>query len=274
MPKTPYGFSFDRINKQQTWNMSAVHSHPDHELYFLISGQRRYFLGHTIYDVAPGDFVFIPRTILHKTVSMGTKGFDRYTINFPPSHYETFSKIAGADLFRAYPNGACFQLPADKVRQVQKHFEQLEADLKGSEKWSRSACVTTLYKLLSDCIRYGIPKTPSQEDSADKIQRAAKYISEHYSQELTLEDAADLVHMEKTYFSKRFKALTGFGFLDYLTQTRLRAAEALLTDTDMTIGAVSDTCGFSGSNYFSDVFRRYHGISPSQYRLKSRQNTL
>ena len=86
---------------------------------------------------------------------------------------------------------------------------------------------------------------------------------------LTLEDAAGLVHMEKTYFSKRFKALTGFGFLDYLTQTRLRAAEDLLTRTSLSIGDISDACGFSGSNYFGDVFRRYHGISPSEYRIRS-----
>ena len=274
MAKRQYGFSFDRINKQQTWNMSAVHSHQDYELYFLISGQRRYFLGHTIYDVTPGDLVFIPRTVLHKTVSLGSKGFDRFTINFAASHYEAFTKIAGADLFQAYPNGACFQFPPDKIRQIQKHFEQLETDWKGSEKWSRAACVTTLYMLLADCLRYGTPKPPSQEETADKIQRVARYISEHYSQWLTLEDAAGLVHMEKTYFSKRFKALTGFGFLDYLTQTRLRAAESLLVETELTIGNISETCGFSGSNYFADVFRRYHGISPSEYRVKSRENRL
>ena len=75
--------------------------------------------------------------------------------------------------------------------------------------------------------------------------------------------------MEKTYFSKRFKALTGFGFLEYLTQTRLQAAQELLTATEMSIGDISEACGFSSSNYFGDVFRRCCGMSPSDYRLRS-----
>lgn len=266
-----YGFSFDHITKQQNINMATMHSHDNYELYFLISGQRRYFLGHSIYDVTPGNIVYIPRTVLHKTVSLGSKGFDRYTINFAPEHYHTFTKIAGKDYFAAYPNGACFQVPPDKVRQMQKYFEQIKEDWKGTQQWAQSSCVTTLYRLFSDCLRYGNPKAPFQEETADKIQRAAQYISEHFSQWLSLEDVAEYVHMEKTYFSKRFKALTGFGFLDYLTQTRLRAAESLLSCTEMSIGSISEACGFSGSNYFADVFRRYHGVSPTEYRANAKK---
>ena len=136
--------------------------------------------------------------------------------------------------------------------------------------WTLGACTTAFYGILLDCLRYGKPKAPCQEETADKVQQAAQYISEHYTDLLTLEDAANLVQMEKTYFSKRFKALTGFGFLDYLTQTRLRAAEELLCRTELSIGEISKACGFSGSNYFGDVFRRYHCISPTEYRHHSR----
>lgn len=265
------GFSLARITKQQHISMASMHAHQDYELYFLISGQRRYFLGHTIYDIAPGNVVYIPRTVLHKTVSKGSKGFDRYVINFSSKHYDTFAEVAGEDFFSAYPNGGCFQLPPDKVRQIQKHFEQIEEALKESNRWTQSTSVTTLYRLLSDCLRYGKPKAPAQEETADKIQRAAQFISEHYSQWLSLEDVAEFIHMEKTYFSKRFKALTGFGFLDYLTQTRLRAAENLLAETDLSIGTISEVCGFSGGNYFADVFRRYHGISPTEYRSNTKK---
>ena len=75
--------------------------------------------------------------------------------------------------------------------------------------------------------------------------------------------------MEKTYFSRQFKALTGFGFLEYLTQTRIRAAEQLLAETDLSIVDIAELAGFSCSNYFGDVFRRYKGVSPSAYRARS-----
>ena len=75
--------------------------------------------------------------------------------------------------------------------------------------------------------------------------------------------------MEKTYFSRRFKALTGFGFLEYLTQTRIRAAEQLLIETELSIENIAELTGFSCSNYFGDVFRHYKGVSPTAYRIQS-----
>ena len=80
-----------------------------------------------------------------------------------------------------------------------------------------------------------------------------------------------MAHMERTYFSKRFKALTGFGFWEYVTQTRLKEAERLLSETDISIGSVAELCGFSGSNYFGDVFCRWKGVSPTQYRKQCRK---
>ena len=96
----------------------------------------------------------------------------------------------------------------------------------------------------------------------------AQYISENYHLQLTLDDAAKIAYMERTHFSKRFKQLTGFGFQDYLTQTRIRAAENLLQTTDLSISEIAEHCGFSSSNYFGDAFRRWKGISPSTYRKK------
>ena len=57
-------------------------THKKHELYFLVAGQRRYFVGHTIYDAYPGNLVIIPKTELHKTTSSTAKGYDRYVVYF------------------------------------------------------------------------------------------------------------------------------------------------------------------------------------------------
>ncbi len=74
--------------------------------------------------------------------------------------------------------------------------------------------------------------------------------------------------MEETYFSKKFKQLTGFGFNEYLTQIRLRKSEILLLSPENSINEIADMCGFSSSNYFGDIFKKHTGLSPSQYRKK------
>ena len=266
MENKGYGMELNRTTTRKQINAYTMHSHEEHELFFLLSGQRRYFLGHAIYDIAPGNAIFIPRTMLHRTVSLGSKGFDRYVLNFSQKHYDAFVEMAGWDACEIFSSGACLQLGPDAVQQVQRAFDRMQKELSTPDAWTQAAVSQSLYEILLTCLRQGTPKAPCQEESADKIQQAAKYISEHYHEWVTLEDAAKSVHMEKTYFSKRFKALIGTGFSEYLTLTRIRAAKELLAKTEYSVGEVSDACGFTGSNYFGDVFRRYVGISPTQYR--------
>lgn len=260
------GLCLDHTTTRGRHNAYSMHAHDDYELFFLLSGQRRYFIGHTIYDIAPGNAIFIPRTVLHRTVSLGAKGFDRYVLTFSQEHYDAFAKLAGWDACSLFSGGTCLQLGAEATYQVQKAFERMEQELSQPCQWTQGSVRNQFYSIMLTCLREGKPKAPCQEESADIIQQAAKYISEHYHESITLEDVASIVHMEKTYFSKRFKALIGTGFLEYLTQTRLCAARELLIKTELSIGEISDTCGFSSSNYFGDVFRRYYGISPTNYR--------
>ena len=115
-------------------------------------------------------------------------------------------------------------------------------------------------------MRFGAIKSRESNTNADKIQFAAKYISENYADEISLSEISQLAFMEETYFSKKFKKLTGFCFKEYLTQTRIKAAEKLLDETKLTVSEIADRCGFSRSNYFGDSFKHWKGCSPSEYR--------
>ena len=123
-----------------------------------------------------------------------------------------------------------------------------------------------LQSVLLAALCHGKKRTPCTGEAADKIQEVARYISENYYMPLSLHDAAQMAFMEDTYFSKRFKKLTGFGFQEYLTQTRIRAAERLLAESDLPIGEIAEQCGFTSSNYFGDSFRHWKGLSPTAYR--------
>lgn len=250
-------------------SMPCMHMHDVWELYFLISGQRRYFMGHTIYDISPGNVLIVPSMQLHRTVFAGKKGFDRYIAYFPQEYIRYFLTLVGCDGYDVLKNGGCFYLPRSIVLQIQKMFEQMEQEFSEPDQWTQPSARQLLSYILLAIVRYGKPKEPCQEETADSIQTVARYISEHYSEPLSLEDAAQMTHMEKTYFSRRFKALTGFGFLEYLTQTRIRAAEQLLVETKLSVVEIAELTGFSCSNYFGDVFRRYNGISPTAYRAQS-----
>lgn len=266
MVRFPYNLEFLHDIDPLGNSMPNTHSHPYHELYFLLSGRRRYFIRHTIFDVVPGNLVLIPKEHLHRTVSFGQKGFDRYVIYFSDEDHASFIHAVGEEAYYRLLHSGCIHLPSGIVRQVQQTLKQLEQEMTSPGVYSKAVASHLLHDILLAALRYGSKTEPFHGESADKVQEVARYISKHYSEPLTLSDAARLAHMEHTYFSKRFKALTGLGFHEYLTQTRLRQAERLLRDSRLTLGEIAECCGFSNSNYFGDVFRRWKGVSPSHYR--------
>ena len=247
-------------------SMAQMHAHEDVELYFLVSGQRRYFVGDTIYDVEPGDMVLIPGNQLHRTVATGK--FERYVLYFNQDECEAFVQLIGKAPLEKLLQSGCLQFSKQVSEQIGEDFRKLYKELSENRSYREGMCRHLLNDILLCALRSGAPKNASPGENTNKIQEVARYISQNYARQITLETAADLACMERTYFSKQFKALTGFGFQEYLTQVRLLAAQQMLEHSDLSVTQVAEACGFGGGNYFGDVFRKYRGVSPSRYRKK------
>lgn len=78
-------------------------------------------------------------------------------------------------------------------------------------------------------------------------------------------------HMSRTGFFNKLKALTGNAPADYIRSIRLQRAEQLLREGDHTITEVAEAAGFCDARYFREVFRKYYGMSPSDYRKSDRE---
>lgn len=267
-----YGLKLEHERVRVPYDMQEMHSHNYHEIYFLLSGARRYFIGHTIYPVLPGDFVIIPRYELHRTTRSHSSGFDRYLVNFSDEYTAQLRRAAGNENFERLLHAGCITLPAAQIERVQSLFAKMERELADRDAYSLLLAAGTLNEILAAALRHGAAKLCEPEKTADQIQKVARYVSENYQNAITLHDAAQMAYMEDTYFSKQFKRLTGFGFVEYLTQTRIKAACDLLRSTKLSVSKISERCGFSGSNYFGDVFRRLNGMSPLAYRCRTEQH--
>lgn len=257
------------VGKDATQNRDYTypsHSHNYHELYFLVSGGRRYFIGRKIYDVSPHNLVFVPPFKTHKTTSLNMSGYDRYVLFVYEQRLQSFIELLGKEEFNGLMNCGCLKLPPKAARQIEKDLETLCNECHSDSPYSQAYLNHLVQDILLCALRYGSKKSASSVESADKIQDVSKFIQENYDTQITLDDAAKMVYMERTYFSKRFKRLTGLGFQEFLTQTRISAAQRMLKDTNLSIIEISQRCGFSSSNYFGDVFKRWNGISPSDFR--------
>ena len=114
----------------------------------------------------------------------------------------------------------------------------------------------------------------AEEQSQDKSTRkheaivnaVTKYVEENYSGKVSLTDAAGKVFLSPSYLSKIIKEKTGGSFRDLTNKARITEAQRLLAHSDMTIGEVAYTVGFEDHSYFTKVFLRYTGTTPSGYR--------
>lgn len=99
------------------------------------------------------------------------------------------------------------------------------------------------------------------------IEEAKEYIREHYSDpELSVEMLCRYLHMSPAYFSTVFKKETGQSYVNYLTQLRLGKAVELLNETDDKTYMIAQKVGYQEQNYFSYVFKKKYGVSPTKYR--------
>lgn len=101
---------------------------------------------------------------------------------------------------------------------------------------------------------------------SNKVQIVKRYIEEHSHEELSLDRLAELVDFTPMYLSKLFKDKLGVNYIDYLTECRIQHAKQLLKDPDKSLKEISFEVGYHEPNYFSKVFKKMCGQSPSEYR--------
>lgn len=99
-----------------------------------------------------------------------------------------------------------------------------------------------------------------------KLERAIQYIDHHYARDISLDDLAEINCLSRFYLSREFKQETGYRFKDYLNMKRLNAAQKLLSLPDVNISEACFSVGFNDVSYFSRVFKKYFGVSPSIYK--------
>lgn len=100
----------------------------------------------------------------------------------------------------------------------------------------------------------------------NEMTYALQFIEKYIAKNLSLESAASYMNISTHYFSKLFKSEVGENFIDYVTDKKVEMAKQLIGDTDIPLNSIAFEMGFNEANYFSKVFKKKTGMTPSQYR--------
>lgn len=239
-------------------NKKNYHHHYTHEIYFLISGQCRYFVNDKTYLLSKNTIIFIPKDTIHKNV-YNSGNCERIVINIGSEYINEnilphIEKIFEQQVY----------VP-DDFELIKKLLNNIGKEYRKNDELSHELIKCYLTELFSYFIR-NASRTVIDTASNPAIERLIKYINSDFSQSVTLESAAHMLNLTPPYLSRLFLKNTGFNFKEYLLLIRIKNAKNMLKNTDNSIRQIAYDCGFNDSNYFSKIFKESTGLSPLQYK--------
>ncbi|MBC1442210.1 helix-turn-helix domain-containing protein [Listeria seeligeri] len=122
--------------------------------------------------------------------------------------------------------------------------------------------------LLTRFLKKQIPSSTRKEVNDKRISRMIREVEERFDETLSLREFAQKEFLSEAYLSRYFKKTTGLGFLQYLTEVRLKHALQNIIHSTESITDIALKNGFSSQKHFSEVFKAHFSVTPSEYRAK------
>lgn len=276
-------FKISRVKKEASFERQNEHYHSFYEFYYLVSGERKIFLNGKNYKVKSGDMMLIPKREIHRTTFYGEGSeHERIAMSFDDEAAKRIIDSIGRQTFEQCFMERQLSIPEEDRGYLEGLFEKILIEYENVDEFSPLLCQMYGEEIVLFVIRcqrknHGDNASGNRNEVVESISKedlemenAAQYMNEHFMEPLTLPMMAEKYCMSDSYFSRRFKQVTGFGFKEYLNMVRIRYACELLIMTDMSVTEISEACGYMDSNYFGDAFCKRIKMSPRQYRKEKK----
>lgn len=159
---------------------------------------------------------------------------------------------------------ACYKEIEQMLRQMKEQKNMFYLNIKA--KMLELIAVAYKHDLLTRQVREGREETGTVEN----LKKVLQYIGEHYSSPIRLSELAELVNMNEQYFCRYFKKNIGKTITEYINVIRVEKAATALAETENKIIDIAAACGFDNTGYFIRRFKKEKGMTPSEYRKKSK----
>lgn len=133
--------------------------------------------------------------------------------------------------------------------------------------------------MLIELIRENVRRSFSDENDVfgaeiedDFCRRIAEYMREHITERLSMDDLSRAMSFSKSYISKRFVDVCGCTVIDYFTAMKIDEAKRLIRNSNKNFFEIAETLMFSNSHYFSTVFKKHVGLTPTQYKKNAQKS--
>ena len=271
------------VERHKSEFLYPIHSHREYELNFIENGKGvKRVVGDSIEEIGDLELTLVTGDGLEHAWEQGSctsADIREITIQFSDNLLDDslLGKNQFASIKKMFDNarhGVTFSLSAiakvylllDTLSSMEERFDQFLNMLK------------ILYELSQDKNARILASTSfantKQGSESRRVQKVKDYISEHYAEDLRLENLASLVGMAPSAFSRFFKQHTSRNLQDYIIDVRLGKAARMLVDTTTGISEICYACGFNNLSNFNRAFKNRRGYTPRDFRALFTKNRV
>ncbi|MDR3207390.1 MAG: AraC family transcriptional regulator [Oscillospiraceae bacterium] len=246
----PHVGYFVRRKTTPSWHM-ARNNLDAIDLSLITDGKAWYTIGRKTYEVDRGDLICIPRNVERSADTCPGDLMQCYDVNFK------LTGLDGAEQTLPFPPVSRLKLYPDILDLYQKLNVAYLEKRPGGPLRVRALLMLILHRYFELLTYKDIQPTDP------RIRNVMRYISEHFAENITLDDLARYARLQKAYLGVLFKESVGMSIRQYITEARITHAAGLLKNGGCTVRDASAACGFVDASYFSRVFHRVKGYPPS-----------
>ncbi|WDQ31655.1 AraC family transcriptional regulator [Paenibacillus marchantiae] len=264
---------FDVSRKKQVYtSMPSRHYHDAYEILYLISGDFYYYIGDRTYQVAGGTLLFMDIHERHKLVNSGCNMYERVTLLFKKEFLQQFcTRGQCEDLLELFKS----DYRALKMTGKDQHFiEQLfqkmiqegKKQARGYEQYQQILLVELLLYLNRKLFDSLVAPLVESNRTHKKVLDIVNHVNQHYMEPLKLCEISRQFDISSSYLCRTFKESTGFSFIEYINNIRIKEARDLLVGSSFNVTEIAGMVGFDNTSHFGRTFKLMMGISPLCFR--------
>lgn len=243
---------------------SIPHTHSFCEFFYITDGEGYFSLNDQRYPVRKNHFIVVNPHIVHTESTKENQSLSYIVLGIENLEFE-FEKTDDAGYSHCIFD---FSKPTNEIRSILNLMVEETRKKRSDYQEILGHYLKALLLKIKRTTNYKSHSLPSSVISSDCLY-LKKYITENYSQNITLDSLATLMHRNKFYISHAFSKAFGISPMHYLNEIRIIVAKSLLTTSDFSIQQVAEMVGFSSATYFSQTFKKNTGLSPRDFRIQT-----
>lgn len=247
-----------------------THYHRELEILCIRSGRGTAYIDDECYGVEEGDILFINSGQLHGIVGDDEEKSGFVAVVFAPEFFGELDAVAGKYVIPVLNKSVHIPTYIKGNKELIGYMSQLYE--KKGDIFCELKIKSIMFKVWELLISKGEKNRGNIKDiNFEEIKIIIDYIKNNYQKNITLSQMAELIHVSRAYFCRKFTKIAGISPVEYLIRVRIENSCIMLKNTDMRIGDIAMECGFSGFSYYSEVFKRVMGCTPREYRDRNKK---